>query len=309
MASPAAKPGGMPGEISDSSLREAAMDYLSHRPHERVDYSWLSGFEYDGVRVPLKDRGRGICKPAMLDAAISITTVYTPAGETPPYQDAEGDDGLIRYKYQGDDPGFWTNRALRRARSEGLPIIWFLGVAKSTYLPLFPVYIVGEEPEHRQFVLALDEHQRELALASRPVDEVRRYATSTNKVRLHQPLFRARVMTAYGSRCSVCSLRYSELLDAAHIIADGQPHGDPVVPNGLALCKIHHAAFDRNILGVDPALTVRIRHDILDAVDGPMLRHGLQEMHNQRLMVVPRSKGSQPDELRLEQRYERFLEA
>jgi hypothetical protein len=39
-----------------------------------------------------------------------------------------------------------------------------------------------------------------------------------------------------------------ELLDAAHILPDGHPKGEPVVPNGLALCKLHHAAFDRQRL-------------------------------------------------------------
>lgn len=75
------------------------------------------------------------------------------------------------------------------------------------------------------------------------------------------------------------------------------------------MCKIHHAAFDKNILGIDPSLTVRIRHDILDAIDGPMLRHGLQEMHNQPLLVVPRGKHSRPDEARLEERYAEFVGA
>jgi predicted restriction endonuclease len=50
-------------------------------------------------------------------------------------------------------------------------------------------------------------------------------------------------------KCAVCSLRHGELLDAAHIIGDGKPDGIPIVPNGLSLCKIHHAAYDTNLLG------------------------------------------------------------
>jgi putative restriction endonuclease len=49
------------------------------------------------------------------------------------------------------------------------------------------------------------------------------------------------VMQAYGTRCAVCSLTHGQLLDAAHIVEDGLPKGDPVTPNGLSLCKIHHA--------------------------------------------------------------------
>ena len=51
---------------------------------------------------------------------------------------------------------------------------------------------------------------------------------------------------------TLCKLRHAELLDAAHIIADANDEGLPIVPNGLALCKIHHAAFDKNIIGISP---------------------------------------------------------
>jgi len=54
-------------------------------------------------------------------------------------------------------------------------------------------------------------------------------------------------------------------------LPDGHPRGEPIVPNGLALCKLHHAAFDRHILGVRPDLVVEVRLDILREVDGPMV--------------------------------------
>jgi putative restriction endonuclease len=57
--------------------------------------------------------------------------------------------------------------------------------------------------------------------------------------------------------------------------------GLPEVPNGLALCKIHHSAYDVNILGVSPDYRVHIRSDVLREHDGPMLRWGLQEMDDE----------------------------
>jgi putative restriction endonuclease len=54
------------------------------------------------------------------------------------------------------------------------------------------------------------------------------------------------------------------------------------VPNGLSLCSLHHAAFDRNILGITPDLLVDIRSDILEEIDGPVLVHGLQECQAKR---------------------------
>lgn len=76
-------------------------------------------------------------------------------------------------------------------------------------------------------------------------------------------------------------------IDAAHIIPDHDEAGIAAVRNGMSLCKIHHAAYDCNILGIRPDLFVEIRSDLLHEIDGPMLQHGLQERHGQRLMVIP----------------------
>src|SRR5207249_358465 len=89
-------------------------------------------------------------------------------------------------------------------------------------------------------------------------------------------------------------LRHEELLDAAHILPDGHPRGEPVVPNGLALCKLHHAAFDRHVLGVRPDLTVELRPDVLREPDGPMLKCGLQGFQDARLLL-PRDPALRPD--------------
>ncbi len=281
------------------------MSWLDQRRVDLVTQTFLASFEYDGHSLPLMDRQRGIRKPAGMEAALSIRTVFTEPGGTPPYADAAGPDGLIRYKYRGNDPLHAENKALRRAYLDGLPLIWFVGIASARYKPVYPVWIVGDEPELLQFAIALDQGQRLIEPGEDVGADTKRYMERLNKVRLHQPMFRARVLAAYDSHCALCRLRHVELLDAAHIIPDGRPHGDPVVPNGLAMCKIHHAAYDRNILGVRPDLVVDVRQDILDEIDGPMLRHGLQEMKGLRL-TVPSSRRSRPDRMRLEERYEEF---
>jgi len=108
---------------------------------------------------------------------------------------------------------------------------------------------------------------------SDPEQAIRRsYVTRVSKQRMHQQEFRQRVLRAYREQCAICRLRHEELLDAAHILPDGHPRGEPVVPNGLALCKLHHAAFDRNFLGLRPDLTVELRPDVLREPDGPMLK-------------------------------------
>ncbi len=277
------------------------------------DRDWLRSeilrdFHFEGVRVPLIDAQRGIRKPAVAQAAVSIRTVYRPEGDARPYEDAIGPDQLLRYKWRGHDPDHAENRALRAAMQVGLPLIWFFGVGPGEYKPIFPVFITGEEPQLQQFVVAIDEEQRE-SLTDVAEEHVRRYLRVERYQRMHQRLFRSTVMRAYQTRCAVCALRHGDLLDAAHIVGDSDERGVASVRNGLALCKIHHAAFDANILGIRPDLVVQVRRDLLEEVDGPMLQHGLKERHDERLMVLPSQRRERPDEALLEIAFERFRAA
>lgn len=288
-------------------FRIAAMRWLDERPKPRVDFTWLSEFEYEHQRVPLMDRQRGIRKPAGFDAALAIRTTFTPPGRTPPYADSIGDDGLQRYKYRGDDPQHPENVALRRAYELRLPLIWFVGVESGIYEPIYPVWVVGDDPTNLEFALALDEGQRFVEPGRVVSEDARRYVERLTKARLHQRVFRSQVLLAYDGRCSICTIRHAELLDAAHIIDDGKPNGQPVVPNGLCLCKIHHAAFDNKILGIRPDLTIHVRQDVLDEVDGWMLKGGIQGVHNTKLSILPAIRAARPDPARLEERYRAFV--
>jgi putative restriction endonuclease len=232
----------------DVALRRAAMAWLTVRTNDGLDAvpsDELRDFNFEGERVPLMDAQRGIRKPASLQAALSIRTVYRPEGATRPYEDAEGPDGHIRYKWRGDDGGHAENRALRAAMQLQVPLIWFFGVGPGLYQPIFPVFILAEEPEQQQFVVAHASTLEFTATSSTAEEHLRRYVMRETKRRVHQPVFRATVMRAYETRCAVCSLRHGQLLDAAHIVPDSHEHGVASVRNGLALCKIHHAGVRR----------------------------------------------------------------
>lgn len=274
-----------------------------------VGYDDVAGFEFLGERIPLRDLSRGIRRPGRSPAALSFLTAYAADPTRRPYQDEEGADGFLRYKWKGTNAQAKDNQAMRAAMEAGLPLIWFVGVAAGLYEPVYPVYLVGEEPEHHQFVVAL-ERSEVIAWRDRGIYlELggREYADRLVRQRLHQPLFRQRVLHAYGRRCAMCRLRHPELLDAAHIRSDADG-GEPVVPNGISMCKIHHAAFDRHIVGIGPRLDLVVRPDVLEEIDGPMLRHGLQALHGQTLLV-PTSRAAQPDGALLAERFERFLAA
>ena len=255
----------------------------------------------DGSVRRVVDPGRGgIWNPSEFEATLSIVT--SPDG---PYADRELEGGLLRYSYQSGPQG-GKNLKLRRAMELHLPVIRFHKIAKATYTPIYPVYVIEDDPVAREFTLSLDETLRAVPDLSSVSEIERRYAERVVRQRVHQPAFRARVMLAYEATCAVCVLRRAPLLDAAHIIGDGEALGDAVVPNGLSLCKIHHAAYDANLLGISPGYRIVINESLLRETDGPMLLHGLQEMDG-RTMIVPRIAKERPDRERLATRFDQFL--
>lgn len=69
------------------------------------------------------------------------------------------------------------------------------------------------------------------------------------------PRFRKLVLEAYEERCAVCDydIRFGDRvlgLEAAHIRWHSHD-GRDVVPNGLALCGVHHKALDRGAMGLE----------------------------------------------------------
>ena len=169
--------------------------------------------------------------------------------------------------------------------------------------------LIDEEPALRQFVVSVDEESRKVRfdLSAEDPSLVRSYAERIVKQRLHQPMFRQRVLLAYKNQCSICRLRHTRLLDAAHVLSDSEG-GEPVVTNGIAMCKIHHAAYDVDIFGIDPSYEVAVRDDVLEEVDGPTLRYTLQAINGSRI-DLPTSKAARPDPQLLEVRWNRFKEA
>lgn len=287
----------------EAALRMRIMAWVRQRAEENGGFlhrSELLDFRVDGAKLPIIDFSRGIRNPAAFGSTLSI--VSTVNG---PYDDVESDDGLLHYSYRDGDPWSGDNRKLRQALVTGMPLILFRKEIKNIYTPVMPVYVVDDYPEERAFVIALDESFKFMHDPRTMEPAQREYALRLAKQRLHQPAFRTRVMVAYETRCAVCELRHGSLLDAAHIVPDGHELGAPTVTNGLALCKIHHAAYDQDMLGVTPERKIHIATDLLEEIDGPMLKHGLQEMHGHTLRL-PRKRDDQPDRDHLAWRYERF---
>jgi len=298
----------------DEQIRLAAFKWLEKQsavcggifPRTILD----QGFEFQGRRVTLTGP-QGIWKPAVMKQPISITTA--PGSR---YDDKLLDNGMLIYSYRGKDPYHSDNVGLRTVMQKAIPLVYFVGIEPNKYLAEWPVYVIDDNPSQLYFTIAFDESslmftqeidsQGNMKVADS--EQIRRYATAQALFRLHQGEFRIRVLSAYQEKCAFCQLRHQQLLDAAHIIPDGEEGGEPIVPNGLSLCKIHHAAFDNNIVGLNPDYRIIVREDILEEIDGPILKYGIQKMHEQRI-VLPTKKEYWPDRDRLQVRFIRFREA
>lgn len=272
------------------------------------------GFAFEGERVRFWNPRKGIWRPRQLGSgpALSVMTAPPRAGREPPYDDQVGSDAdWFVYQYEGTEPDLWTNAAVRQAMLLRRPIIYLYGISAGHYLPIFPVTVVRDDPAELSFHLMVETEARDpvAALQDAPgVTPQRAYATVAVKKRLHQQRFRELVVSAYQVTCAMCRLRHGELLDAAHILEDRDERGRAEVPNGLCLCKIHHAAYDADIVGVDPDYRVHVRRDVLEEQDGPMLQHGLQAMQDVRIRL-PRSAAQRPRREYLEERFGRFRAA
>lgn len=274
--------------------------FIGHGGYE-IHHSVLRSYHYGDMPLPLLDRGKGIRNPKSFSSTLSIMSGW----KKNPYQDAEDGSGWVTYSHRAGEGG--DNTKLVQAWKNGDPLVYFRAVREGYYLPYYPIVIAENSPEKRHVRFPLDPGLRILGdpLASTYTELQREYAESIVKTRLHQPIFRAQVLHAYAGACTVCDLKHSELLDAAHIVPDADALGIAHVSNGLAMCKLHHAAYDRSLMAITPDFEIRIDAELLDEVDGPMLRHGLQDMHGRQIRV-PQNRNARPSRDLLAHQFEKF---
>jgi len=294
--------------VRDESLRSscfASLDVLCAQFGEDVPYrgGLDQGFPFRGRRVPFLSRFKGIHRASAQEgqAALSINT-----SAASPYDDEAVADGFL-YAYRSGSVDQPDNRALRAAHTLGVPVVYFVATRPGWYKPLYPCYIVDDDPIAQRVLVApgrmvgpLDERD------AAPLEDLleRRYGVREARVRLHQARFRGRVLVAYSSKCTICRLKEGRLLDAAHIVGDLEQRGEPAVENGLSLCSIHHRAFDQDLVGIAPDYRVHVSTRLLEDDDGPMLDL-LKASHHQTI-ELPSRRAWRPDPDRLALRFERF---
>lgn len=316
-------------EHKDAQMRMKAFTHVEglQQIHDHLTRTELQpGFIFDGERIPLVNPQRGIFKPRKMRYLLSIRTVFPVPGRKIWYDDQrqihrqiyEGDD-TVEYAFMGQDPEAPDNVWLREAFERQIPVIYFLGIAPRRYQAILPAFISGWDAKALKAKVAFGPARSSVApkqevlsveqVATMPSSVVeRRYALRSVKQRLHQSSFREAVISAYRGRCAVSGIPEPKLLDAAHIIADrDELFGQAVVPNGIPLSKIHHAAFDAHLIGIDPDYHLHVSDRLLEREDGPLLE-SLKGIEGRKIHMPGRVL-DRPDRDRLAIRFEAFKAA
>ena len=248
------------------------------------------GFPFEGRRVSFGSFMKGIHRAKEQRGPAALTLFTAINGPYDDFEDVEG--GAVHYRYRAGSIDQPDNRHLRAAKELQAPLIYFRGVGEAQYAVIAPVFVVEDDPAQGLVRLTtglpFQDVQGQGIVSS---EAARREQFAKVGCRLGQVRFRRDVLRAYRSRCAVCSTRNRELVEAAHIIGWREPGGVEAVVNGLALCAIHHRAYDRNLLGIDPGGVVHIGARLLGEIDGPMLTAGLQGFHGAAITQPDREEG------------------
>lgn len=108
--------------------------------------------------------------------------------------------------------------------------------------------------------------------------------------------FRRRVLGAYEHRCAVCGIQL-KLIDAAHILPVADPASTDETANGVALCKLHHAAMDQGLISFDEKYRIEISESEIERLAAANLAGGIKEF-KQRLkaaIVLPTDRRDYPN--------------
>ncbi len=296
----------------------SALDRLSIAWGGRIPWREIAhGFEFRGRHIHFAGRAVGIFKPRQMSAALSIKTVKPKPGRKTWYRDQHADldrlTGLVPYDLDRRGPDAAANRHLQAAFERRAPLIYFRATEPTVYEAVWPVWIeFFSVDEGRVLLAAQDAADGSLssvraATAARPDRVVEsRYTLRETRHRNHQAWFSSRTKSAYGYQCAFSGLPLRDLLVGAHILPDSAG-GPAAVTNGICMSTLHHTAFDRHLIGVDPDLGVHVAPRVTEGRDGPLLE-SLIALEGT-VLRAPQDELAHPKRDYLEQRFRQFRAA
>ena len=272
------------------------------------------GFLFGGERIRLVSPQRGIFKPRAMRFLLSIRTVFPQPGGRVWYDDQRDvhrkiyeAEETVAYAFMGKDPNAVDNRWLFDAWLNQIPIVYFLGVAPHRYQAIVPAFITEWNAAALTARVAFGP-PGQWELTPPETARERRHALRAVKEELFDASFRQAVLTAYDGRCAVSGLPEPRLVEAVQIAAAGDPWPDvPAVSHGLLLSRLHRAAFDADLLGIDPDYRLHVSEHLLERQDGPLIET-LKRARGDHLRL-PKRPEDYPDRDRLAMRFARFTDA
>lgn len=141
---------------------------------------------------------------------------------------------------------------------------------------------VAENPEVNAEEIPIENAQRKIIV-------------TTVSRKLRDVSFRRRVLTAYGNKCAICGIQLN-LVEAAHIIPVTHESSNDETRNGLALCSLHHKAFDQTLLTVIEDYSVILNQRLLRELDENSLIDGFHLFHNniRPIIILPPAIADRP---------------
>lgn len=269
------------------------------------------GFDYIGEKVSLESQAVGIFKPRQMERCVlSIKTTMPRKGRENIYNDHQKGDGYYHYSLQQGDVYGGNNKYLWASKESKSPFIYFHAIAPAIYKALWPCFVYDIFPEEGEALIVVGEPECNdgEGLYDTPDDFKTKYLVRESKVRLHQASFREAVLSVYGGKCAVSGLSVSRLIEAAHVIPDSEVGELQRVTNGIALSRVHHKAYDSNLIGIDPDYKLHVSDKLL-AIDNDDFLQVAIKSFNGTFIALPHKKDCWPDKESIEWRFEGFKEA
>ncbi|MBI5637834.1 MAG: HNH endonuclease [Nitrospinae bacterium] len=97
--------------------------------------------------------------------------------------------------------------------------------------------------------------------------------------------FRNRVLSAYSHKCAMCGIQL-KLIEAAHILPVSCKGSTDDTFNGVALCALHHLAYDNNLVSFDKKYRIRLSESRLQVLGKANLTGGIDAFTNNLLSAI-----------------------
>jgi putative restriction endonuclease len=135
-----------------------------------------------------------------------------------------------------------------------------------TYIEfLEQIHDSGKVPSEADLLTKLSEDPDEVAdeEIDEEVSEKRKFAILSTKRAMRALDFSRRILSAYEQRCAVCGVQL-RLVDGSHILPVAHPDSTDQTANGVALCALHHRAYDRGLVTFDAKFKVHINEPMVE---------------------------------------------